>query len=159
MNTGWPAVPLTVQLHLFWTRSMKIKRQLDNPIVHITVRYTHAHPFSGPFSGTTRVSQYQKGTIWISLKQEKVSGSGMSWAICKSAPCSRLITMPVPHHSVFYRLDALPAAQPTASKHWRKYHCTLIVYLSTSVDRNLLCKIGDTCTVHILILFSKSISE
>ena len=43
MNTGWPAVPLTVQLHLFWTRSMKIKRQLDNPIVHITVRYTHTH--------------------------------------------------------------------------------------------------------------------
>jgi len=23
--------------------------------------------------------------------------------------------MPTPHHSVFYRLDALPAAQPTAS--------------------------------------------
>ena len=28
--------------------------------------------------------------------------------------------MPAPHHSVFYRPDALPAAQPTASKHWRK---------------------------------------
>ena len=27
--------------------------------------------------------------------------------------------MPVPHHSVFYGPDALPAAQPTASKHWR----------------------------------------
>ena len=27
------------------------------------------------------------------------------------------ITTPAPHHSVFYRLDALPAAQPTASKH------------------------------------------
>ena len=26
-------------------------------------------------------------------------------------------TMPAPHHSVFYRPDALPAAQPTASKH------------------------------------------
>ena len=24
--------------------------------------------------------------------------------------------MPAPHHSVFYRPDALPAAQPTASK-------------------------------------------
>jgi len=24
--------------------------------------------------------------------------------------------MPTPHHSVFYRPDALPAAQPTASK-------------------------------------------
>jgi len=26
-------------------------------------------------------------------------------------------TMPVPYHSVFYRLDALPATQPTVSKH------------------------------------------
>jgi len=25
--------------------------------------------------------------------------------------------MPVPHHSVFYRPDALSATQPTASKH------------------------------------------
>ena len=58
---------------------------------------------------------------WILLKQETVSGSGISWAICKSAPCSRQITMPAPHHSVFYRPDALPATQPTASKHWRHY--------------------------------------
>ena len=27
------------------------------------------------------------------------------------------ITMPAPHHLVFYRLDVLPAAQPKASKH------------------------------------------
>ena len=50
---------------------------------------------------------------WISLNQETVSGSGISWAICKSAPRST----PAPHHSVFYRPDALPAAKPTASKH------------------------------------------
>ena len=49
-----------------------------------------------------------------------MSGSGISWAICKSAPRSRQITMPPNHHSVFYRLDALPATQPTASKHWRQ---------------------------------------
>jgi len=55
--------------------------------------------------------------IWILLKQKTVSGSGISGAICKSAPCSRQITTPAPHHSVFYRPDALPAAQPTASKH------------------------------------------
>jgi len=29
------------------------------------------------------------------------------------------MTMPAPHHSVFYRPDALTATQPTASKHWR----------------------------------------
>ena len=48
-----------------------------------------------------------------------MSGSGISRAICKSAPHSRQITTPAPHHSVFYRPDALPATQPTASKHWR----------------------------------------
>ena len=50
-----------------------------------------------------------------------MSGSGISWAICKSAPRSRQITTPAPHHSVFYRPDALSAAQPTASKHWRQH--------------------------------------
>jgi len=52
------------------------------------------------------------------MKQETVSGIGISLAICKFAPRSRQITTPGPHHSVFYRPDALPATQPTASKHW-----------------------------------------
>jgi len=47
-----------------------------------------------------------------------VSGSGISWVICKSAPHPRQITMPAPHQLIFYRPDALPAAQPTASKHF-----------------------------------------
>jgi len=55
------------------------------------------------------------------LEQEIVSGSGISWAICKSAPWPTHITMPASHHSVFYRPDTLPAAQPTASKHWRYF--------------------------------------
>ena len=84
--------------------------------------HTRTHtPFHGPFSGNTQVSRYQKGKTNLDflLKQETVSGSGISWAICKSAPRSRQITTPAPDHSVFYRPDALPAAQPTASKHWR----------------------------------------
>jgi len=46
--------------------------------------------------------------------------------ICKSAPRYRQITTPAPHHSVFYRPDALPAAQPTASKHWRQTNTPVI---------------------------------
>ena len=84
----------------------------------VLATYTHTHPFNGPFSGTTQVSWYQKGKpIWILLKQETVSGSGISWAICESAPRSRQITTSALHRSVFYRLEALPAAQPTVSKH------------------------------------------
>jgi len=55
--------------------------------------------------------------------------------------------MPVSHYSVFYRPDALPAAQPTASKHWR--HMLYIklynrkqwtVYLKLPVNRCCLFK-------------------
>ena len=46
---------------------------------------THTHTFNGPFSGTTHVSWYQKGKlIWILLKQETVSGSGIT-RVLKSA--------------------------------------------------------------------------
>ena len=82
--------------------------------------HTHTHPFNGPFPGLPKWAGTRKvKPIWILLKQETVSGSGISWAVCKSVPRSRQITTPAPHHSVFYRPDALPAAQPTASKHWK----------------------------------------
>jgi len=80
------------------------------------VLYTHTRPFNGPL-------------VRILLKQETVSGSSISWAVCKSAPGSRQTTTPAPHHSVLYRLDALPAAQPTASKHWR--HLLFIINKNT----------------------------
>ena len=82
------------------------------------------HLFNGPLSRITRVSRYQKGkTIWIFLKQEAVSGSGISWALFKSASHSRQITTPAPTALFFYRPDALPAAKSTASKH-RYYEVT-----------------------------------
>ena len=140
-----------------------------------------------------------------------MSGSGISWAIYKSVPRSRQITMPAPHHSVFfifgggkkgiwpvkkqsggvlawlsvwsdvqtciwpswchcyslslapvksrlvlpfwYRLtqgvkwlllllflpDALPAAQPTASKHWRLMRS---IHLKVKVARTRLPSVG-----------------
>ena len=69
--------------------------------------------FNGPLSGTTQVSQYQKGKTSLDFT-ETVSGSGISWAICKSAPCSRQITMPTPHHSVFLQAGC-PSCRPTNS--------------------------------------------
>jgi len=64
------------------------------------------------------VSLYQKGKT--NLDFTKARDSEWQWhqlAICKSAHSTSQITTPAPHHSVFYKLDALPAAQPTASKH------------------------------------------
>jgi len=90
--------------------------QLDNTYIctHTHTRLTALSPGLPRWASTRKVKP-----IWILLKQETVSGSGISWAICKSARCSGQTTMPAPHHSVFYRPDALPADQPTASKHWR----------------------------------------
>jgi len=62
-----------------------------------TTLHTYTQPFNGPFSETTRVSRYQIGKTTLDfLKQETVSGSGISWAIYKSAPRSRQITTPAP---------------------------------------------------------------
>jgi len=42
--------------------SLKRQQQADRPIAKCLLhQHTHTHPFNGPFSGTTRVSQYQKG--------------------------------------------------------------------------------------------------
>ena len=49
-----------------------------------------------PWSASTRKVK----PICILLKQANVSGSGISWAICKSALRSRQIAMPAPHQSV-----------------------------------------------------------
>ena len=50
-----------------------------------------------------------------------MSGSDISWAMCKSAPWPRHTTSN--HTSIsplsFHRPDAFPAAQPTASRHWQ----------------------------------------
>ena len=52
--------------------------------------------------------------IWILLKQETVSGSGISWAICKSALCSRQITMPANPPLSFLQVGC-PSSRPTNS--------------------------------------------
>ena len=119
-----------------WLTASTVLNHMHCCIVALLI-YTHA--FNGPFSGLPRWASTRKAKpIWILLKQETVSGSGISWNICKSAPRSRQITMPAPHYSVFYRPDALPAAQPTASKHWRlKKHWRLS---SADILSNKFCE-------------------
>ena len=101
-----------------------------------THTHTHTHPFNGPFPGLPRwAGTIKVKPVWILLKQETVSGSGISWAICKSAPCSRQITMPVPHHSVFLQAGCPSCRQLTASKHCCRYQTyeswrSLVIILS-----------------------------
>ena len=83
-----------------------------------THTHTHTHPFNGPFPGLPGWAGTRKvKPIWILLKQETVSCSGISWAICKSARRSRQITIPAPHHSSFFtgRMPFLPPNQQRQS--------------------------------------------
>jgi len=102
----------------------RIRNTLNNTLITHTQTHTHTHTHSRltahcpglpGWAGTRKVKP-----IWILLKQQTVSGRGISGAICKAAPRSRQITTSALHHSVFYRPDALSATQPTASKHWRQ---------------------------------------
>ena len=66
--------------------------------------------------------------IWILLIQETVSGSGISWAICKSAPSSRQITMPAPHTQFFTgRMLFLPLNQQHQSTDGNGFTCIMAV--------------------------------
>ena len=97
---------------------------------HTTTSYshTHAHPFNGPISGWASTRKVKPSLIL--LQQETVSGSGISWAIRKSAPSSRQVTMPAPHHSVFLQAGC-PSCHPTNSvkalKANTSYSCKLIM--------------------------------
>ena len=84
----------------------------DDSIVMVT--HTHTR-LTALFPGLPGSASTRKVTpIWILLKQETVSGSGISWAICKSASRSRQITMPVSHHSSFLQAGC-PSCWPTNS--------------------------------------------
>ena len=81
-----------------------------------THRHTHTR-LTALFPGLPRSAGTRKvKPSWILLKQEIVSGSGINWAICMCAPCSRQITTPTPHHSVFTGwMPFLPPSQQCQS--------------------------------------------
>ena len=92
----------------------------------------YTHPFNGPFLGLPRWAGTRKvKPIWILLKQETVSGSGISCAICKSASRSRQITIPVPHHSSFFtgRMPFLPPNQQCQSTEGKSTNGSLLLGL------------------------------
>jgi len=82
--------------------------------------YTTTTTFNGLFSRTTRVSRYQKGKT--NLHFTGARDSEWQWhqpghiQVCTSLQTDKHASTPP---LCFYRPDALPATQPTASKHWR----------------------------------------
>ena len=95
--------------------------------------HTHTHTtvllLLWNLSGTTRVSRYQKGkttkgkTNLDLLEQEILSGSGICWAICKSAPHPR---QPHQHPTTQFftgRMPFLPPNQQRQSSEVNWLHC------------------------------------
>jgi len=121
--------------------------------------HTFNGPFSGPFvctyglgslsNGRTTNPWYDKipymiwlprwastrkvKPVWTLLKQETMSDSGIRWAICKCAPCSRQITMPAPTHSVFLLAgyQILPPNQQLQCTEGKMIHNASLIYLFT----------------------------
>ena len=82
-------------------------------VSHQHTLHTHTHTrLTALFSRTTQVSRYQKGKTNLDFTEAR--DSGISWAICKSAPCSRQTTTPAPHHSCFLQAGC-PSCRPTNS--------------------------------------------
>ena len=63
----------------------------------------------------THTSTRKVKPTWILLEQETVSGSRISWAVCKSVPRSRQITTLAPHCSVTFLQAGCPSCRPTTS--------------------------------------------
>jgi len=77
--------------------------------IHTHTRLTALFPGQPRWAATRKVKP-----IWILLKQKTVSGSGISWTICKSAPRSRQITTPAnintKHKTNFRSFSTITAA-------------------------------------------------
>ena len=91
------------------------------PVNSATYTHTHTHPFNGPFSGTTQASRYQKGKT--SLDYTEARDSEWQWhqrgrmQVSTSLQTDKHASSPPLRFFVSYRPDALPVAQPMASKH------------------------------------------
>ena len=88
-----------------------------NATITLKMLHTHTHPFNGPLSGTIQVSRYQKGKTNLDFTGARDSEWQWHQLGCMQV-CTSLQTdnHASTQHSVFYRPDALSAAQPTASK-------------------------------------------
>jgi len=113
-------------------------------------------------SRTTRVSWHQKGkTILDLLKQEIVSGSGISWAICISAPHPRHKHTSTQH---CFLQTGCPSCCPTNSVkvlkewndpyNWLIYRRWLTDYNIFVIDQNMLLIWQPCCLPVYLMLLS-----
>ena len=109
MSFTWQTDKSSAQAHMHVHTDGILKNIMH--LAHLLDMHAHTHThltaLCPGLPGTRKVKP-----IWILLEQETVSGSGISWTMCKSAPCSRQITMPAPTTQFFTgRMPFLPPNQ------------------------------------------------
>ena len=102
--------------------------------------YTHTL-FNCPLSGMTRVSRYQKGKTILDFTEARDS----EWQWHQLGHMQDCTSLHTDNHAStpllsFYRPYAVPAAQPTASKHWR--HRRIYV-----CNQHVICIFSSTAAV------------
>jgi len=89
-------------------------------VSQLNLGHTHTR-LTALFSGTTQVSRYQKGKTSLDFTEARDS----EWQWQQLGHMQICTLLQTDNHTsspplCFYRPDALPATQPTASKHWRQ---------------------------------------
>jgi len=105
------------------SRFKSLKFGEGRPSTSIGLQHTHTHTtvllLFWNMSGTTRVSRYQKGktskvkTNLDLLEQEILSGNGICWALCKSAPHPR---QPHQHPTTQFFTGQMPFLPPNQQR-------------------------------------------
>ena len=113
--------------------------------------HTHTHPFNGPFPRLPGISQYQKGKTNLDFTVARDS----EWQWHQLGHMQACTSLQTDNHAstppFFYRPDALLAAQPTSSKHWRLYLLWRKM-LSMKRERTVITQMLCLCfVVHIFI--------
>ena len=98
---SWSAILLPI-----WGLCCMHRRKRLNTHTHI--RLTALFPGLPGWASTRKVKP-----IWILLRQKTVSGNGISWSICMSAPRYRQITTPAP--TTQFLQTGCPSCCPTNS--------------------------------------------
>ena len=68
-----------------------------------------------------------------------MSGSGISWAICKCAPRSRQITTPAPHRSVFLQAGCPSGFLPPNQQHQRTEGISVVIIIISGNNYSIRC--------------------
>jgi len=115
-----PDIPVATHHNWFFSEPLMTTNNWfsSQPPAFEKTQQTFTHPFNCSLSGTTWVSQYQKGKTNLDFTEAR--DSKWQWhhlghlQVCTSLQTDNHASTPP---LSFYRPDALPAAQPTASKH------------------------------------------